>query len=172
MEAITRTWTLAWAGTREDLLLATWYGHLLEDTLAERREWEQSAATHKLLEEQGFSPARLAFVKARFNNTSAEGTTVEVHGGHWHQPDEVGVRMRVLYEGEVVIPWMAWTTYYLDGRWQMSYRAGCMLIATDNDPSGAICPPDPRPDWNPEEKGGAILGGMYAPVDDDPENHA
>ena len=165
MEAITRTLTLAWAGTREDLLAAVWYGHLLEDTLAQRMEWEQSPETQTLLEEQGFSPAVLAYTKARFNNSSHEGTTVEVHGGHWHHPDEIGVRMRVLYEGEVVMPWIGWGVYYLDGKWQMPYRAGCLLITATSNPAGAICPPDPRPDWKPEVRDGA-LGRMYSPVDD------
>lgn len=166
MEAVTRTWTLAWAGAREDLLSVVWYGHLLEDTLAQRMEWEQTDVALADLEQQGFSPARRAFVEARIADSSSDLTTVEVHGGHWHAPDNIGVRMRVLYDGQVVIPWIALGIDYLDGRWQLNYRAGCVLITTDSNPAGASCPPDPRPDWKPEVRDGAVLGSMYSPVDD------
>ena len=166
MEAITRTWTLAWAGDVEDMLSAVWYGHLLADALEARFEVERSDAYQEILRQdleagEG-TPAQFAYQQERQHGLAMyDNVTVEVHGGHWHEPDDIAVRLRVLYKGEVVMPWIALGINYLDGKWQLPYRPVCQLWFM-HVPS-VSCPPDPRPDWKPNV--GTILH-YYSPVDD------
>ena len=166
MEAVTRTWTLAWAGDVEDKLSVVWYGHLLEDAWEQRLELERSEARQSALREaveagEGTS-AQFAYVQELKDGLPMyDSVTVEVHGGHWHEPDDIGVKLRVLYDGDVVVPWIALETVYLDGKWQFPYRHACQLwfgfVASVD------CPPDPRPDWQPHN--GTMLS-MYSPADD------